>query len=73
MRRIRGMSGTDMRPCRAGCPYTEHLVGLGDDSGIVPTARHDAAEHEREVREMRRTWRIRLQRRIYGAMLHVSG
>ena len=68
---ITGRLDIDTRPCIAGCPYTERLTALGDDSGIVPTARHHAAERERETRTTRRTWRVRLQRRLHSALTHL--
>jgi hypothetical protein len=49
----------------AGCPYAEELLALGDDAGVVPIARHRAAEQERADRASRRTVRIRVERR-YG-------
>ena len=59
---VTGRQDVDTGRCRAGCLYSETLVALGDDSGIVPTAEHPAAKAEREQRARRRTRRVRARR-----------
>jgi hypothetical protein len=61
---VTGSLDRDDRSCDPGCPYTTYLTGRGDDAGIVPTARHVAAERERESRHARRTARVRMRRRL---------
>jgi hypothetical protein len=65
---VTGRLDVDTDACRPGCPYTDQLVGLGDDTGVVPTARHRAAEVEREARAERRTRLVRLQRALRGLL-----
>jgi hypothetical protein len=66
---VTGRIDIDEGSCRLGCPYTEQLIARGDDSSIVPVARHRAAEEERVARTRRRTFQVRMRRwlrRIVG-------
>jgi hypothetical protein len=63
---VTGRLDVDTRSCRRGCLYAEQLLAQGEDVGVVLTARHHAAEHERAVRAEQRTWRVRLRRRLRG-------
>jgi hypothetical protein len=69
---VTGRLDIDTRPCQAECPYTQQLEGLGDDSGIVPTARHHAAEQERDARARHRTLPIRLRRSVRRVLMQVT-
>ncbi len=54
----------DERGCEPDCPYSlPSLEAVGDASGLVVTAPHDAADRERLNRRVaRRTWQVRLGR-----------
>ena len=61
---VTGRMDVDATRCRAGCPYSEALLAMGEDCNVVPTAQHSAAESEREQRLTRRTLRVRARRRL---------
>jgi hypothetical protein len=63
---VTGRLDVDAGACRPGCLYAAQLLAQGENAGIAPTARHHAAEQERAARAERRTWGVRLRRRLRG-------
>jgi hypothetical protein len=61
---VGGVLDRDPRGCEEGCPFDSELRGRGDDAGVDPTGRHQAADEARAKRERTRTLAIRMADRL---------